>query len=158
MYTYVELRNLPEVHSRQTVLGIPAAVDTMDPAFFERLWFSLLICTFYHILNILSHKAQEVLLSPAVTDLNRKNKALLEKKNRQSHRCSLLNVIHTCNPLARITSTSRHPFWWHIDSWMSPKEDAPSTWRPTNCPGPKPSIKSEYCPTSAPLSDGDHLI
>lgn len=66
--------------------------------------------------------------------------------------------VNTCSPLARMTSTSRHPFWWHIDSWMSPNEDAPNTWRPTNCPGPRPSIKSVYCPTSAPLSDGDHLI
>lgn len=66
--------------------------------------------------------------------------------------------VNTCSPLARMTSTSKHPFWWHIDSWMSPNEDAPNTWRPTNCPGPRPSIKSVYCPTSAPLSDGDHLI
>lgn len=79
------------------------------------------------------------------------------KKKPKKKKIEIIFKIITCNPLARITSTSRQPFWWHIDNWISPNEEAPNTCRPTNCPGPRPSIKSEYCPTSAPLSDGDHL-
>lgn len=40
---------------------------------------------------------------------------------------------------------------------MSPRDGAPKTCLPTNCPGPSPSIKSDSWP-SATLNDGDHLL
>lgn len=63
----------------------------------------------------------------------------------------------TWRPLARMTSTSRQPFWWHSDNWISPSAGAPSTCLPTSWPGPSPSMKSDNWPPSAIRKDGDHL-
>ena len=42
-------------------------------------------------------------------------------------------------PRARMTSTSRFPLLSHRLNWMSPSTGEPSTWRPTNWPGPRPA-------------------
>ena len=53
-----------------------------------------------------------------------------------------------CSPLALITSTSRQLLRSQIPSCISPKAGEASAWRPTSCPGPRPSTKLGASPTS----------
>lgn len=53
-----------------------------------------------------------------------------------------------CSPLALITSTSRQLLRSQIPSWTSPKAGEARAWRPTSCPGPRPSTKLGASPTS----------
>lgn len=57
------------------------------------------------------------------------------------------------SPRARMTSTSRWPLRSHMLSWMSPKAGEAKTWRPTNWPGPKPSMNSDNWPSEPSLAD-----
>lgn len=40
---------------------------------------------------------------------------------------------------------------------MSPNDGAPNTCRPTSCPGPNPSMKSDNWPPSEPFNEGAQL-
>lgn len=53
-----------------------------------------------------------------------------------------------CSPLALITSTSRQLLRSQIPSCISPKAGEARAWRPTSCPGPRPSTKLGASPTS----------
>lgn len=60
--------------------------------------------------------------------------------------------------LARMTSTSRKPFFWESESWISPRQRAPSACLPTTCPGPRSSMKSLSWPVSPDIRRlGDQL-
>lgn len=142
--------------NQQMVLEMTIAVDTMDPMSCVLSLFSLWQYIFCQIPNRLWHMVRVIPSNQASTVVAKEN------YNLKFSDCwtiwTRITNQHTWRPLARITSTSRWPFCWHIDNWISPNDDAPNTWRPTNWPGPKPSMKSANGPPSVPRNDGDHLI
>jgi len=152
----------------------------MDPTFFWPSRFSLSLYISYRSPDKASRKKLEIRIS--VSDLADSENILVsttlksrlsryvegttrfvtqvreESRIYQSHLPGItLLPCFGLRSLARMTSTWRQPFAWINDSWISPRQRAPSACLPTIWAGPRSSMNSRNCPSPAIRRLGDQL-